>query len=394
MIRVLLVGSYCRPAACFGGPSEVLFDLAAGLAGRGFDAEVITTAANEPQDDEARIENIDNVKTQYVNRWRNNRWFFSPSLGHAVWKAAPSFDVLHIHGLWLWSTAVASAAARTFGIPYVLMPHGTLDPWALGHKAEKKHLYLSLIEKRNLVHAAAVHCLTEREKEQVHSVVSDARCEVIANAVTIDPTELTDLDRQLFRQKFPTIENKQVVLFLSRIDPKKGLDILIPAFAALFGRTKNAHLLIAGSGNFEYVEAMKDLVKEFGIENEVTFAGLLVGREKLAALDAASVFVLPSRGEGLPMAVLEAMAFKIPIVITKECNLDNAALGRGAGIIVQGNPKSLADEMARVMSHKTEAKQMGEAGAALIQEHFALNEVVKKLGALFEEIVLTNKKER
>ncbi len=385
-MRVLIVGSYLYPAVCFGGPALVLKDLARGLKDRGLEVETIVTSANEPRDDAPRIAYVDGVKTHYAKRRRGNRWFFSFALGRAVWKALPSFDILHVHGLWLWSTAVACAAARHFRVPYVLTPHGTLDPWALSQKAIKKQLYLSLIERRNLRCAAAVHCLTHREEEEVLRLVPEADLCVIPNGVTTDCDVLTDSDRLNFRQKYPGLENRRVVLFLSRIDKKKGLDTLTAAFASLRKSAPDLHLLIAGQGDPDYVDRMKAKARVFGIEDAVTFAGLLDGKEKAAAFDIAKVFVLASKGEGMPMSVLEAMARGRPVVITPECNLSDVVEGEGAGIVVNGDAESVADGIRRILEDP-KAAQMGRRGALAVHDRFGLDAVTEKLAGLFESIV-------
>ncbi len=382
--RVLMVGPYFFPATCYGGPVWTMKDLSRGLVGRGIDVEIVTTSANEPKDDPPRVEEIDGVVIRYERRWPGSRWFFSPGLARTIVARAPHFDILHIHGIWVWPTLVACAASRWFRIPYMLVPHGTLEPWALSQKALKKKVYLKLLEMSNLRHAAAVHCLTTREEKQVLALVPGAKCHVIPNAVTIAPSMLSDKGRLAFFARFPILRGKRVVLFLSRLHKKKGLDLLVPAFARVWAKDHRAHLLIAGPNEAGYQSEVEKMVAQERLEEHVTFTGLLNGEDKLAAFDAAEVFVLPSYSEGLPVVVLEAMAMGRPVVITDQCNLTEEVTRYGAGKVVENTTMSIADGIYSMLNDKIGADEMGRRGMQLIEDRFTLDAVTNRLVQIFE----------
>lgn len=386
-MKVLVVTPYYYPATCFGGPVWVTKDLSEGMAKKGIDVQVLATAANQPIDDVPRVERMHEVTISYEKRLGNSPWFFSPALGRRAFELAPRFDILHVHGIWAYPNAIGCIAARERRKPYILVPHGCFDPWALAHKKYKKIPYFSLIEKRNIRLADAVHCLTQREADQVRALVPEARCEVIPNAATIDPADLTETGKQAFSARFPTMEGKRVVLFLSRIHQKKGLDLLIPAFAKVAARFSDAHLAIAGPDEGGYRATVESLISKHGIDNAVTFTGLLNGQDKLAAFDRAEVFVLPSHSEGLPVVVLEAMAFGKPVVITDPCNLTDEVRGNGAGLVVDTTVESLAAGIESVLANPVQAKAMGEAGRKLAIDKFSLESVSGALIRLFQETI-------
>jgi len=365
----------------------VLKDLAKGLSDRGVYVEVVTTAANEPEDAQPREEFVDGIVVRYLPRWRRSGWYFSPELWRTVTKLAPRFDLLDLEGVWTWPAAVGCAVARKAGKPHVVTPHGSFEPWALAHKGMKKRIYFPLIERRNFALAAAVRCLTNREAEQTRALVPGARCEVVPNAVAIDPLALTDAGRQAFAKRFPGLAGQRVVLFLSRILQTKGLDLLIPAFARVAARFPDAHLVIAGPDEVGYQAKVERLIAVRGLEKAVTFTGLLDGQDKLAAFDRAEAFVLPSRGEGLPVVVLEALAFGLPVVITDPCNLTDEVLESGAGFVVDTTVGAVAEGLERVLGDPLGARAMGDAAATLARERFSLDVVTARLVDLFDSIL-------
>jgi glycosyltransferase involved in cell wall biosynthesis len=272
-------------------------------------------------------------------------------------------------------------------VPYVLSPRGSFDPWALAYKGDKKRAYLSLIEKRNLRHAAFVHCLTRREAEQVRALVPQARCEVIPNAVTIDTSPVAKDDRDALLVRFPELRGKRIALFLSRIHEKKGLDLLVPAFARVAARVPDSHLVIAGPDEGGYKATVEGLVRRQGLEPRVTFTGLVNGEDKRAVFAAAELFALPSYSEGLPVVVLEAMAMGLPVLITRECNLDDEVLAAGAGVIAKPTIKSIADGLERIFLDAVAGSKMGAAGQSLARKSYSLDSLAARLADLFEEVI-------
>lgn len=268
----------------------------------------------------------------------------------------------------------------------MVAPRGSFSEWALKQKQNKKKIYLALIEKRNIRHAAAIHCLTRREADQVRALVPEARCAVIPNAATIDPSPVADAHREALYARFPGLRGTRVVLFLSRIHQKKGLDLLVPAFARVAARVPDAHLVIAGPDEGGYRATVEGLVRDHRLEARVTFTGLVNGEEKRAVFQAAALFALPSYSEGLPVVGLEALAMGLPVAITRECNIDEEVLEAGAGVIVDHTVESVADAIERLLADRDAARAMGEAGRRLARERFSPAGVTGQMVALFERL--------
>ncbi len=386
-MRVLIVCPYYYPATCYGGPVWSVHDTAKGLLNRGVETVVLTTSANAPKDGASRVETVDGVRVHYHCRFRRSGWYLSTALARTVAEMAPGFDLLFVQGVWTWPTAAGCAIARHLGKSCIITPHGSFDPWALGYRGAKKRLYLSLVERRNLSRADAVHCLTSREADQVRTIAPQARCEVIPNAAMIFPGDLTAAGRTAFAGRFPSLSGKRVALFLSRIHQKKGLDLLVPAFARVVARFPDAHLVIAGPDEGGYRATVERLIERYAIGATVTFTGLLNGQDKLAAFDRAEVFVLPSYSEGLPVAVLEALAFGKPVVVTDPCNITDEIRGADAGLVVDTTVQAVAEGLMTMLADPDRARAMGEAGSRLVKERFSLEAVSGRLVGLFEELV-------
>ena len=174
---------------------------------------------------------------------------------------------IHIHGLWEQSTLVAAHAARKAGKPYLISAHGMLQPWALNNKRVKKVLYGALIEKSNLKHAGCLHALTVAEAHDYRNYGLTNPIAVIPNGVDIP----LHADRELFLDQFPALRGKRLILFLSRIHFKKGLDILSQAWASASKRWPDAHLVLAGP-DFENTRAsIESFVNSSGLTDRVSF---------------------------------------------------------------------------------------------------------------------------
>jgi glycosyltransferase involved in cell wall biosynthesis len=236
-----------------------------------------------------------------------------------------------------------------------------------------------------------VHCLTNREADHIRALVPEARCEVIPNAVAVNPETLGSDRRMAFAERFPLLKGKRIVLYLSRIHRIKGLELLIPSFARVVQRFPEAHLVVAGPDEGGYKREVERMIEVRGLGGGVTFTGLLDSRDKLAAFSLAEVFVLPSYSEGLPVVVLEAMACGKPVVITDECNLTDEIRGTGAGLVVETTAEAVAEGIEAVLANSGRAHAMGEAGRKLAASRFSLETVSGRMVELFEEIVAVRK---
>ncbi len=293
----------------------------------------------------------------------------SATMRREVLKAAPC--ILHCHGIWLYPSVIAAAVGRNLGVPYLISPRGMLDPWALRNSAWKKKLAGWLYENRNLRSAACIHALCESEYESVREYGLTNPVAIIPNGIDLPPDGA----------KLPppwtdkVASGRKVTLFLGRIHPKKGLPNLIEAWGRL--KAQNATvadewaLVVAGWDQGGHEDQLKKMVSEKGLGGDVLFLGPAFDDAKRACLQNADAFILPSFSEGLPMSVLEAWSYGLPVVMTAQCNLPEGFVA-GAAVEVRPQADSIAGGLERLVSMSdAEHRQMGANGRNLVASKFA-----------------------
>ena len=277
--------------------------------------------------------------------------------------------VVHGHGFYVWPNAVIGRLARQRGIPLVYHPHGMLEPWILSRSRGKKRVAHWLFENANFKVARLWRALTSREADQVRAQGVRAPVIVIPNG--IDPVPFRGI-----RQPARPVRQ---ALFLGRLHPKKGLDLLVAAWAKLGSAVREWELVIAGPDENGYRTRVEAQVRSAGLEHCVHLVGPVSGEAKLARLAAAELFVLPSYSEGFPMAVLEAMASGVPVLATEECNMPDVA-AHGAGWLCRAEAGSVADTLLRALeAGDQERKDRGAAGQRLVAEKYSWPRLAEEL---------------
>jgi glycosyltransferase involved in cell wall biosynthesis len=286
---------------------------------------------------------------------------------------------VHIHGLWEQSTFAAARAARNARKPYLVSAHGMLQPWALNNKRWKKAVYGRLIERANLKRARCLHALTSAEARDYRGYGLTNPIAIIPNGVDLP----SQADSGAFLTRFPALRNKRLILFLSRVHFKKGLDILCQAWASAAKRWPDAHLVIAGPDFENTRAAIEALVETSGIKDRVTFTGMLDSALKWSALSAAECFVLPSYSEGLSVSVLEAMGMGLPVIVTKQCNLPEVG-EHGCGWVIDADALELERALTGYLSAPSSAiAEMSTKGHSLVQKRYSWRVVGEQMSALY-----------
>lgn len=370
-----------------GGPAKVIVELADALMSTGVRVSVYTTV--EKNEDLNTVKCSTPIKA-FRRDFLSRVWVcYSRSLLRAVLKDAEEYDVIHSHGIWHYPDFVAYRAAKKTGKPLVLTVHGMLEPWCLSYKSIRKKVYLSLVEKRILRSCAGIQALAPGEAVNIDRIVGKARIFVIPNGIRIEEFDALP-PREEGEARYPELKDKKVIVFLGRVDPKKGLDILADAFGELLREQEDAHLVIAGpdAGGYK-AKIVRELEKKCAL-GSTTFTGMVFGRAKLAILSRADVFAHPSYSEGFSMSILEAMACALPVVITKECNFPEVEAAR-AGIMVTPRPDEVCKALKQLVGDGDLRATMGMNARKLVESKFGVNKVAGEVHKMYAEVVNTRR---
>ena len=197
-----------------------------------------------------------------------------------------------------------------------------------------------------------------------------------------------------FRRRHPEIGDKPIILFFGRINFKKGLDILARAFGAVARRRQDVHLVIAGPDNEGWGARVRTWLGEEGVLGRTTFTGMLLGPDKLAVLRDASMFVLPSYSENFGLAVIEAMAAGLPVIISDQVNIWREVETGGAGRVIPCDATALADQILELLADPDAAAGMGQKGRALVQERFQWPRIGRSLAEAYGRIIDEHRRHR
>jgi glycosyltransferase involved in cell wall biosynthesis len=283
----------------------------------------------------------------------------------AIRAAIDRYDLLHLNGVWDPILLAAAKEARHVGKPYVLTPHGMLDPWALSQRKAKKRLAMLLGVRRMLNEAAFLHLLNPDELALIKPLGLKTPGEIIPNGVFLE--EFSNLPaRGSFYASHPELQGQPFILFLSRLHFKKGLDYLAGAFAILAPQRPDLRLVVAGADD-GYLATFQRMVAEHRLTDRTHVVGALYGRDKLAAFVDAAAFCLPSRQEGFSIAITEALACGTPAVVTDACHFPEVQEA-GAGACTALDAAAVAQGLAAVLDQ--DRQRLGAAGQQLVRTRF------------------------
>src|SRR5262249_13438713 len=306
---------------------------------------------------------------------------FAPELAAALENSRP--ELVHVHGLWTFPTLAACRWARRHAQPYLITIHGMLEPWALRHSRWKKVLAGILFEKSAIARAACLHVNTEAERVNIRASGLRNPVGVIPNGVDLPATPAPDPPP--WAGRIPN--SAQVLLYLGRLHPKKGLPHLLEAWAAARNtagaRARNWELAIAGWDQVGHEAELRAQAATAGIGNSVHFLGPQFGAAQAAAYRHAVAFGLPSFGDGLPMAVLEAWAHGLPVLMTRACNLVEG-FAEDAAWPIDPTVRSIAQGLETLFQASADRRrEMGRRGLALARARFTWSRVAEQLHGVY-----------
>jgi poly(glycerol-phosphate) alpha-glucosyltransferase len=299
----------------------------------------------------------------------------STGLANFVNEKGPAIDLVHLHGLWHYPSFLTRRLQTKFKKPSIVSPHGMLEGWALQNSSWKKRLVLRLFERKMLETATCIHALNEGE-------LNDIRKLGLRNPVCILPNGVEN------RIACLPLLRKQEVLFIGRLHPKKGLVNLINAWSMMPDEILKAwKLRIIGWDDGGHERELESLVRTMSLEGSVSMNGPLFGVEKQKVLDEARLFILPSKSEGLPIAVLEAWESGLPVIMTPQCNLD-IGFRSGCAIQVDITADSIAKGLLKFFDQtESEQVEMGRKGMRLVADSFTWPRIAEQLLSVYQWIV-------
>jgi glycosyltransferase involved in cell wall biosynthesis len=358
-----------------GGPATAIVPMCRALMQEGVEVLLLSTTAGLPAE-MVRGEVLDHKGVPAI--------FFQSQLGESFKYSRPlsswlrsnihNFGLAHIHAVFNHSSVAAAHVCKKFGVPYVVRPLGTLDPWSMTQKSLRKRLFWQVSGRGIMGGAAAVHYTSEAEKASTESSLGLNHGRVIPLGVEVVSNSAGERARDRY------------ILVLSRLHPKKGLDVFVDAFLSLVEMPQFAEwrLVIAGDGPVEYVSMLK--AKASSRRDKITFTGWIDGDEKNAVLSGASLLVLPSRQENFGLCVMEAMAHSVPVLVSPNVNLAVEIAAANAGWIVPLDKIALAEKLAEALSDPEELTRRGLAGLQLSQK-YAWENSARELADLYQTLI-------
>ena len=391
-LHVVIAANAYFPADKEGGPPFSNRELAEALARAGATVKVVTTDRNGSSRLEVPVNqwtDVGGVHVYYA-RTRSGSWAWSRDFRTAIRSALRSADVCIMSAVFWNYTGIASwLECRRAGVPYITYVRGLLSSWALRHKGAKKSAYWSLCARRIVDGSKAIVALAEQEAEDLRRIGTRPPVVVIPNGAprlhVDDEASTAGCDQTIG----PTAHRTPYILFLSRVHPKKGLDILIPAFEAAIARGISARLVIAGPVDPAYSNQFSRMLNSCRVRDRIDVVGSKSGREKASLFTGALAFVLPWYGEGLPVAVLEAMSTGTPVVITPGCNLPEVAAS-GAGLQVDPSIESLTEGLVRIVEDDQLRAQCISNARKLIEKSFSWDAIARRVIDLCGQIATTS----
>lgn len=289
-------------------------------------------------------------------------------------------DIIHLHSLWQYPSILLNQLNKGKKFKKIISTHGMLDPWALKNNEIRKAISLFLYEKKNLNTADCIHALCEQEYNDIRKLAPNVPIAIIPNGVYLPEINFK-----------PKLENNiKQLLFLGRIHPKKGIENLIRAWAEI--QHNSWKLVIAGVDENGYEVYLKKIVLDLKLLNSVEFIGPVFGEEKNKVLFSSDAFILPSFSEGLPMSILEAWSFKLPVLMTSQCNL-KIGFELGAAIEIDNSILGIKNGLSILFkTENTDMINMGNKGYELVKSEYTWENIGFKMEELYLWVIGKSKK--
>jgi glycosyltransferase involved in cell wall biosynthesis len=337
----------------FGGPVSALIGLCSAQVQLGMELALV---AVENQPNALVVARLEQAGVHVFVERGITAYGWSSSARNTLQRLVPAAQAMHIHGVWEHAQHLGISIARRFSKPAVIRPCGMLDAWSLSQQRLKKAAYMALRLRRNLRRASAIHCTSGAERDAVQAL--GFRTPVLVEPNGVDVAEINAAARGEFRSRHRIASASPIVLFLGRLHPKKGVHLLLEAFAKI--RNQNAVLAVAGSGESSYTSGLRAACDALHINHRTIFTGELRGLERSAAYVDADLFVLPSHQENFANSVVEAVAASTPVVVSGGVALHSEVNAFQVGSICTLEPIDIASQIDWWLEHPEQRQAVAE----------------------------------
>lgn len=369
-----------------GGPPRAIIDLSTKLVEAGHEVKIIT--CDDPDAPDSWKSNPShNPSTITLGPPRMLGMRLSAEQERKAAQAIEWADVVHAHGIWVPMTKAVCALARKMNKPYVISLRGMLDDWCMDQRRAKKMVYLRMGGSKMLNSASLIHSTAEGELAQSKKWFPGTSGVVIPNLLNLGPFEAMP-GPQLAQGAFPFFDTGDpVLLYLSRLHYKKGVEHLIDAVQILRDRGTPHRLLIAGDGDKAYERGLREQVERLGLGDHVEFLGLVVGDQKISLYEAADLFVLPTSQENFGFVIYESLAAGTPVITTKGVDTWPELESGAQAKICEQRDESIAEAIAGLTSNPEELESRGRAGRDWIFAEMPPERIIAQFESFYKRAI-------
>ena len=387
----------------YGGPSQMILGLAPALARQDIKVTVITTDSNGDTGQKSLYVPLnipiqkDGYEIIYFKCAPFRRYKFSFDLFRWLNRHANEFDLAHIHALFSPVSSISATICRLKKLPYILRPLGTLDPADLQKKQQIKKLYAAILESPNLANAAAIHFTSEQEakvSERFGQLTKDVVLPLGVPKLEDKYNNIINYERKKeVLNKYNISGNFPLILFMSRIDQKKGLNLLIPALERLLSEKLDFHFVLAGANpqDLNYEQKIKKQIEASELKKCTTITGFVTGELKSVLLQAADLFVLPSYYENFGIAVAEAMVVGTPVAISDRVHICNEIRDSKSGWVCEVNVQALTNVLREALKKPEERQYRGFQAQKYALQHYSWDAIASQIIMTYQSIITQNK---
>jgi glycosyltransferase involved in cell wall biosynthesis len=385
-VRILHIIGWLAPR--YGGTSEVVRQSQFWLSARGHEVDIVTTNVDGGgvlDVELGRPLEWDGACATFHPLGRPRKFLTSWSLLADLRQRIDTYDVVHIHSLYRFHTIAAAVTARRRGVPYVLQPHGSLDHATRAHRRRLKDGYHALIEDSNIRHASRLLATSSQEARAIRELGYRVPTSVVPLGVDSDALRVPSDPANILAMAGAR-DDARLVTFLGRISRGKGVELLVQSFARTAALFPDSHLVIAGPDDEGIGERLAPDIAAAGLQERISFVGILGLSDKRALLQRSDVLVLPSAGESFGLAVAEAMAVGCPVVVSSAVPLQADIRATEAGLVVEREASEIAEAVRTILANPELAAGMGDSGRRLIDHRFGWPQVAVELERMYESV--------